>query len=279
MSFYETLYHQISAELGAEAAPLERVRYESGDRIATVTIAREAKLNALDTATVTELLRAFLLAKADRDVRAVVLTGAGAKAFVAGADIAEMAKLTPDEARRFAERGQQLTVLVETLGKPVVAAVNGFALGGGCELALACHIRVASETAKFGQPEVKLGLLPGFGGSQRLPRLVGRGRALELLLTGGMIPADEALRIGLVNRVVPAGEVLEAARAIADEIAANAPIAVEYCLAAVSSGLEMPLDEALRMEAALFGLCFASDDMREGTSAFLEKRAAKFAGK
>jgi enoyl-CoA hydratase len=279
MAFYETLYHQISAELGVEAAPLERVRYESGDGIATVTIAREAKLNALDTATVTELLRAFLLAKADREVRAVVLTGAGEKAFVAGADIAEMAKLAPDEARRFAERGQQLTVLVETLGKPVVAAVNGFALGGGCELALACHIRVASETAKFGQPEVKLGLLPGFGGSQRLPRLVGRGRALELLLTGGMIPADEALRIGLVNRVVAAGEVLEAARGIAAEIAANAPIAVEYCLAAVSSGLEMPLDEALRMEAALFGLCFASDDMREGTSAFLEKRAAKFAGK
>jgi enoyl-CoA hydratase len=279
MSFYESLYHQISTELGADQAAFERVRYETADGVATVTIAREEKLNALDTATITELLRAFLLAKADAAVRAVILTGAGSKAFVAGADIAEMSTLTPDEARRFAERGQQLTVLVETLGKPVIAAVNGFALGGGCELALACHIRVASESAKFGQPEVKLGLLPGFGGSQRLPRLVGKGRALELLLTGGMIAADEALRIGLANRVVPAGEVVAVAHSIAAEIAANAPLAIEYCLAAVSSGLEMPIEEALRMEAALFGLCFASDDMREGTSAFLEKRKAKFAGR
>ena len=278
MSFYETIYHQISSELGAAAAPFERVTYDVADAIATVTIAREAKLNALDTATVTELLRAFLLAKADRSVRVVILTGAGQKAFVAGADIAEMADLAPEEARRFAERGQRLTLRVENLGKPVIAAVNGFALGGGCELALACHIRLASESAKFGQPEVKLGLLPGFGGSQRLPRLVGKGRALELLLTGGMIAADEALRIGLANRVVPAGEVMSAARQIAAEIAANAPLAIEYCMAAVASGMEMPIEEALRMEAALFGLCFASDDMREGTSAFLEKRKANFAG-
>jgi enoyl-CoA hydratase len=279
MSFHETLYRQIAADLGTEAPAFERVRYEFANGVATVTIAREDKLNALDSATITELLRAFLIAKADGAVRAVILTGAGSKAFVAGADISEMAKLPPDVARRFAERGQQLTVLVENLGKPVVAAVNGFALGGGCELALACHIRVASESAKFGQPEVKLGLLPGFGGSQRLPRLIGKGRALELLLTGGMIAADEALRVGLVNRVVPAAEVVKTAEEIATQIAANAPLAIEYCLAAVSSGLEMPLEEALRMEAALFGLCFATEDMREGTAAFLEKRKAHFAGK
>jgi enoyl-CoA hydratase len=279
MSFYETLSHQVASALGASSAPFERITYEAVDRIATVTIAREEKFNALDTSTITELLRAFLLAKADASVRSVILTGAGEKAFVAGADIAEMSTLSPDEARRFAERGQQLTVLVETLGKPVVAAVNGFALGGGCELALACHIRIVSESARFGQPEVKLGLLPGFGGSQRLPRLVGKGRALELLLTGGMIGADEALGIGLANRVVEASKLMTTARELAAQIAANAPLAVEYCLAAVSSGMEMPLDEALRMEAALFGLCFASEDMREGTSAFLEKRAAKFKGK
>ncbi len=279
MSFFESLYHQISTDLGTEHAPLERVSYEVADSVATVTITREDKLNALDAETITELLRAFLLAKADKAVRVVILTGAGRKAFVAGADIAAMAGLSPEAARRFAERGQQLTVLVETLGKPVIAAVNGFALGGGCELALACHIRIASESAKFGQPEVKLGLLPGFGGSQRLPRLVGKGRALELLLTGGMIPADEALRIGLANRVVPDDEVMPTARQIAAEIAANAPLAIEYCLAAVASGMEMPIEEALRMEAALFGLCFASDDMREGTTAFLEKRKANFRGK
>ena len=279
MSFHETIYHQISTELGAESAPFERVAYEAGDGIATITIAREEKLNALDAATVSELLRAFLLARADRSVRAVILTGAGSKAFVAGADIAEMSSLSPDEARRYAERGQALTVLVETLGKPVIAAVNGFALGGGCELALACHMRIASENAKFGQPEVKLGLIPGFGGSQRLPRLVGRGRALELLLAGGMIPADEALRIGLVNRVVAPGDLVATARDLASQIAANAPVAIEYCMAAVASGLEMPIEEALRMEAALFGLCFATDDMRDGTAAFLEKRKANFSGK
>jgi enoyl-CoA hydratase len=190
-----------------------------------------------------------------------------------------MSPLSPDEARAFAERGQQLTLLVERLEKPVIAAINGFALGGGCELALACHIRIASDKAKFGQPEVKLGLVPGFGGSQRLPRLVGKGRALELLLGGGMIGADEALRIGLVNRVVAPEELAETARDLAKQIAANAPLAVGYCMAAVASGLEMPLEEALRMEAALFGLCFATEDMREGTSAFLEKRKAEFKGR
>ena len=274
MSHHETIYHS----LASDSAPFERVSYEATDGIATVTIAREEKLNALDAATVTELLRAFLMARGDRSVRAVILTGAGSKAFVAGADIAEMSSLSPDEARRYAERGQALTVLVESLNKPVIAAVNGFALGGGCELALACHIRVASENAKFGQPEVKLGLIPGFGGSQRLPRLVGRGRALELLLAGGMIAADEALRIGLVNRVVAPDALMATARELASQIAANAPLAIEYCMAAVASGLEMPLEEALRMEAALFGLCFATADMREGTSAFLEKRKADFKG-
>jgi enoyl-CoA hydratase len=278
MSFYESLYHEIRAELGGDAAPFEHVRYATDGGVATVTVAREEKLNALSSAVVGELLRAFLAAKADPAVRAVVLTGAGGKAFVAGADIAEMSALPPDDARRFAERGQQLTLLVERLGKPVIAAVNGFALGGGCELALACHIRLASEDAKFGQPEVKLGLVPGFGGSQRLPRLVGKGRALELLLAGGTVGAEEALRIGLVNRVVPAAELAGAAAELAARIAANGPLAIEYCLAAVTSGAEMPLEEALRMEAALFGLCFASEDMREGTRAFLEKRKPQFTG-
>ena len=279
MAFHDTLAHDLARELGVDVAPFERVTYESADAVAVITIAREDKLNALDSATIGELLRAFLLARADGGIRAVVLTGAGAKAFIAGADIAEMAGLSPDEARRFAERGQQLTQLIESMPKPVIAAVNGFALGGGCEVALSCHIRIASENARFGQPEVKLGLLPGFGGSQRLPRLVGKGRALELLLTGGMIDAAESLRIGLVNKVVPAGKAADVAREMGAVIAANAPLAIEYCMAAVASGLEMPLDEALRMEAALFGLCFASEDMREGTSAFLEKRPARFTGR
>lgn len=279
MTFYEALYHELRTELGAEQVPFETISYEATDGVATITIAREAKLNALNSRVIGELLRAFLLAKADDEVRTVVLTGAGKKAFVAGADIAEMAELSPAEARLFAERGQQLTRLIETLGKPVIAAVNGFALGGGCELALACHIRLASEAARFGQPEVKLGLIPGFGGSQRLPRLIGKGRALELLLAGGMIPADEALRVGLVNHVYPAGELMAKANELARQIAANGPLAIEYCLAAVTSGAEMPLEEALRMEAALFGLCFSSEDMREGTRAFLEKRAAAFTGK
>lgn len=271
--------HDLARELGVDGQPFERIAYAKSGAIATITIAREDKLNALDSATIGELLRAFLIARSDQDVRAVVLTGAGRKAFIAGADIAEMANLSPDAARRFAERGQQLTELIESMSKPVIAAVNGFALGGGCEIALSCHIRVASEGARFGQPEVKIGLLPGFGGSQRLPRLIGKGRALELLLTGGMIDAGEALRIGLVNKVVPAESLVETAMDIAEVIAANAPLAIEYCMAAVSSGLEMPLEEALRMEAALFGLCFASDDMREGTSAFLEKRPARFTGR
>lgn len=279
MSFHEVLAHDLIRELGAGSAPFERILYSSSGAVASITISREDKLNALDSATIGELLRAFLIARSDSDVRAVILTGAGAKAFVAGADIAEMALLSPDEARLFAGRGQELTRLIETMPKPVIAAVNGFALGGGCELALSCHIRIASENARFGQPEVKIGLLPGFGGSQRLPRLVGKGRALELLLTGGMIDAAEALRIGLVNKVVPSGSVVAAAEEMAGAIAANSPLAIEYCMAAVSSGLEMPLEESLRMEAALFGLCFSSDDMREGTTAFLEKRPARFTGK
>ena len=279
MTFHDTLAHDLARELGVDGQPFERIAYATSGAIATVTITREDKLNALDSATIGELLRAFLIARSDQGVRAVILTGAGRKAFIAGADIAEMARLSPDAARRFAERGQQLTQLIESMPKPVIAAVNGFALGGGCEIALSCHIRVASETARFGQPEVKIGLLPGFGGSQRLPRLIGKGRALEILLTGGMIDAGEASRIGLVNKVVPAESLVETAVGIGEVIAANAPLAIEYCMAAVASGLEMPLEEALRMEAALFGLCFASDDMREGTSAFLEKRPARFTGK
>lgn len=279
MSFYESLHHELRSELGVDAAPLAHVRYEVDGGVATITIAREEKLNALNSAVVGELIRAFLASKTDGAVRVVILTGAGQKAFVAGADIAEMSELSPQDARKFAERGQQLSLLVERLGKPVIAAVNGFALGGGCELALSCHIRLASEAAHFGQPEVKLGLLPGFGGSQRLPRLVGKGRALEILLGGGTIDASEALRIGLVNRVVSADSLVGAARELATQIAANGPLAIEYCLAAVLSGADMPLDEGLRLEAALFGLCFASDDMREGTKAFLEKRNPEFKGR
>ena len=254
------------------------VDYEVADAIATITVAREAKLNALDLATIGELAAAFASARADGSVRVVVLTGAGGKAFVAGADIEEMSALAPDAARRFALRGQELTVQIESMPKPVIAAVNGFALGGGCELALSCHMRIASNKARFGQPEAKLGLVTGFGGSQRLPRLVGKGRALELLATGAMIDADEALRIGLVNAVVAPDELVARVRGLAAMIAANSPLAIEYCLAAVSSGLEMPLEEGLRLEAALFGLCFSSEDMREGTSAFLEKRSPAFKG-
>lgn len=255
------------------------VDYNASDAVATITISREEKLNALNSAAIEELSAAFETARADRSVRVVILTGAGSKAFVAGADIEEMSALGADEARRFALRGQHLTVQVESMPKPVIAAINGFALGGGCELALACHIRLASTRARFGQPEVKIGLLPGFGGSQRLPRLVGKGRALELLVSGAMIDADEALRIGLVNHVVEPEELSSHARGIAMMIASNSPLAIEYCLAAVASGMEMPLEEGLRMEAALFGLCFASSDMREGTSAFLEKRKPEFTGR
>lgn len=251
---------------------------EATDRIATLTVNRPDKLNALNDATMLELGQAIEQLRADYQVAGVVVTGAG-RAFVAGADINELRAKSPTEALALARRGQHVFRRFETSPKPVVAAVNGFALGGGCELAMACHVRVASESAKFGQPEVKLGTIPGYGGTQRLARLVGRGRALQLLLTGEMIDAAEAYRIGLVNSVVPANEsVVDAARAILRTMLTNAPLALAECINVVDRGVDIPLEESLALEAAAFGLLTATDDVREGTSAFLEKRAPTFRG-
>jgi enoyl-CoA hydratase len=255
----------------------QHLTFVVADRIATITVSRPDKLNALNDATVAELGRAIDDARARDDVGAVLLTGAG-RAFVAGADIAELVSQTPAGAQSRALAGQAVFRRFETSPKPTLAAVNGFALGGGCELAMACHFRMASDSAKFGQPEVKLGITPGYGGTQRLPRLVGRGRALQLLLTGDLIDADEALRIGLVNAVVPAAELLPAARKLLRTILEQAPTAVALCIDAVDRGLGMSLEDALALEASYFGLSAATTDMREGMSAFLEKRAARFTG-
>jgi enoyl-CoA hydratase len=244
-----------------------------------IAVNRPAKLNALNRSVIAELEEAFGEAAASGSVRAVALTGVGEKAFVAGADIAEFVGLSPAGASDLARRGQRLCDAIAELPKPVIAAVNGFALGGGCELAMACHLRVASSNARFGQPEVKLGLIPGYGGTQRLPRLVGRGCALEMLLTGGMIDAATAHAWGLVNKVVEPSELHAAVQKLAGEILAAAPTAVAGCLRAVRLGLELPLAQAVEHEAALFGLCFATEDMREGTAAFLEKRPTRFPGK
>lgn len=259
--------------------PYQHIQFEVAGSVALVTVNRPEKLNALSRAVVEELGQAAEQIAADSTVRAAIVTGAGEKAFVAGADISEIAALSPVEARAFALRGQDVFRRLETLGKPVVAAVNGYALGGGLELAMACTVRFASENAKLGQPEVKLGILPGYGGTQRLPRLVGRGRALEILLSGEPLSAAEALRIGLVNGVVPQGELLAHSRAWLDKVMANAPVALEMVLGAVDAGLDMGLEEGLRFEAAAFGVCAATEDRREGTRAFLEKRRAVFAGK
>jgi enoyl-CoA hydratase len=251
---------------------------EITDRIATLTVNRPDKLNALNDATMQELGQAIEQLRADYQVSGIIVTGAG-RAFVAGADITELREKSPTEALQLARRGQYVFRRFETSPKPVIAAVNGFALGGGCELAMACHVRVASEAAKFGQPEVKLGTIPGYGGTQRLARLVGRGRALQLLLTGEMIDCAEAYRIGLVNRVVPAGEsVVDAARAILRVMLTNAPLALAECINVVDRGVDIPLEESLALEAAAFGLLTATDDAREGISAFLEKRAPAFRG-
>ena len=246
--------------------------------VAIVTINRPKVLNALNAQTLAELQQVMLELQLDDSVRAVVLTGAGDRAFVAGADIGELAPLTPTAAVERARAGQRVFDLIEQLGKPVIAAINGFALGGGCELAMACTLRLAADTATLGQPEVRLGLIPGYAGTQRLPRLVGQGRALELLLTGTPITADAAERIGLVNRVVPASELMDEARRLAATLAAQAPLAVRYILASVHAGLQMPAAEAWAHEAALFGLAAATEDMREGTRAFLEKRKPVFKG-
>lgn len=257
----------------------ENFLLEISDGIAVLTLNRPKVLNALNAALLGELDTALGALAADPSVRTVILTGAGEKAFAAGADIQELAAVSAVEGQALAERGQHIFGKLETLGKPVIAAINGFALGGGCELALAASIRIASESARLGQPEVKLGLIPGYGGSQRLPRLVGKGAALKLLLTGEMISAAEALRIGLVDEVVPAADLLARARSLASAIAAVAPIAVRQCLAAVRDGYDLPLDQALAHEAALFGICCATADKAEGTRAFLEKRSPRWQGK
>jgi len=247
--------------------------------VAIVTFNRPKVLNALNNQTLAELSACMAGLKADESVRAVILTGAGEKSFVAGADINELAALSPVEGQAHARRGQLIFDAIEQLGKPVIAAVNGFALGGGCELAMACTIRLAAETARFGQPEVNLGLLPGYAGSQRLPRLVGKGVALELLLTGDMVSAERAYEIGLVNRVVPAAQLMTEATKLAQALAAKAPIAVRFILEAVHQGLESPFAAGEYLETTLFGTIASSADMREGTTAFLEKRPAVWQGK
>lgn len=264
---------------GAVPAPFENIHYEKQNSIAYITVDRPKVLNALNMATMEELRIAFTAAKADADVRLVIFTGAGEKAFIAGADISELNKQNPVEAKEYTHRGQAVLDLIENLGKPVIACVNGFALGGGCEIAMACTMRLASDNAKFGQPEVKLGLIPGYGGTQRLPRLVGKGLAMQLVLAGEMITAQEAHRIGLVNEVVAPGDLIPRAEAIAQKIIANAPLAVQYAMEAVNKGMEMTLAEGLYLEAALFGLTCATEDKNEGTKAFLEKRQAQFKGK
>jgi enoyl-CoA hydratase len=254
----------------------ENVLTENRDGVLWLTVNRPEKLNALNRATLGEIADVFETVANSDDVWAVVVTGAGEKAFVAGADIGELNTLGPVEAKEFALRGQAIFRQIERLTKPVVAAVNGFALGGGCELAMACHLRVATSNAVFGQPEVKLGLIPGYAGTQRLPRLVGRGRALEILLSGRNVSAEEAAGIGLANMVCEPAELVDTVDGLLQMILANGPLAVGHCIEAVNHGLDLPLDDACLLEATLFGVGAASEEMREGTSAFLEKRKAKF---
>jgi len=267
------------AEQTATPLALKNVLYEKKGDIAYVTVNRPKVLNALNKQTWMDLRTAFEAARDDSEVRGVILTGAGDKAFIAGADITELAKVTAFEAAQSSRFGQEVLDLIENLGKPVVAAINGFALGGGCETAMACTIRIAVESAKFGQPEVKLGLIPGGGGTQRLPRLVGKGRALQLILSGEMISAGEAYRIGLVNAVVPPADLIPHAEEILKQIAVNAPLAVKLALEATNKGMETSQDEGLLLEASYFGLCAATEDKAEGTKAFLEKRAPQFRGR
>src|SRR3954454_9396138 len=261
------------------ALTLANVLCEKKDAIAYVTVNRPKVLNALNTPTWKDLRTAFEAARDDADVRGIILRGAGDKAFIAGADISELAHVSAVEAEAASRFGQAVLDLVENLGKPVIAAVNGFALGGGCETAMACTIRVATESATFGQPEVTLGLIPGGGGTQRLPRLIGKGRALQLILSGEMISAQEAYRIGLVNEVVPAVDLIPRAEAILKQIAANAPIAVKYALEATNKGMDTSQSEGFALEASYFGLCAGTEDKKEGTSAFLEKRVPQFHGR
>jgi enoyl-CoA hydratase len=257
----------------------ENLLLEIKDGVAVVTVNRPDKLNALNDRTMAELDAVFTALAADDAVRGVILTGAGEKAFVAGADIGELATQSPVQGKERSIHGQKILDRIEGFPKPVVAAVNGFALGGGCEVAMACHVRVASENARLGTPEVKLGIMCGYAGTQRLPRLVGKGRALEILLTGEMVDAAEAYRIGLVNKVVPKDQLLAEAEALLRKMLANGPLSLRFTIEAVNAGLEMPRDEAQGHEATLFGLICTTEDMKEGTKAFLEKRPAKFQGK
>src|ERR1700722_19432579 len=257
----------------------ETILFEKKGAIAYVSLNRPKMMNALSHTTWVDLETAFKDARDDESSRGVILTGAGDKAFIAGADITELARVTAVQAEQSSAYGQHVLNLIENLGKPVIAAVNGFALGGGCEVAMACTLRIASESAKFGQPEVKLGLIPGGGGTQRLPRLVGKGRALQLILTGEMISAAEAYRIGLVNEVVPAADLIPRAEALLKQILSNAPVAVKFALEATNKGLETSQAEGLALEASFFGICAATEDKKEGTTAFLEKRAAQFQGR
>jgi len=256
----------------------ENLLYEKKDGIAYITFNRPKVLNALNRQTIEEFHRVLLDVKHDPSVRVLILSGAGEKAFVAGADINELAQQTPVNGKEFSLYGQSVFRFLETIGKPSICAINGFALGGGCELALSCSIRLASKTAKLGQPEVKLGIIPGYGGSQRLARLCGKGMAHELCLTGEMITAEEAQRIGLVNHIYEPADLLPAAEAMAKKMIEKAPLAVKYCMEAIERGVEVPQEEGLFLEATLFGLCCATEDMREGTRAFLEKRTAQFKG-
>jgi enoyl-CoA hydratase len=249
------------------------------DRVAFVTINRPDKLNAMNAATKAELLELFNELKNDSSIDIVILTGAGEKSFVAGTDIGELGALDASSGKEFSEKGQELLNLIENLGKPVIAAVNGYALGGGCEIAMACHIRIASENAKFGQPEVSLGIIPGYGGTQRLARLVGRGRAMEMILTGNQIDASEALRIGLVNKVVPLGELLPTAETVARTILSKGQVAIRMALRAVNMAHETTQSDGQALEATLFGVCCGTEDFKEGTQAFLQKRKPEFKNK
>ena len=257
----------------------ENIHLDKKNAIAYVTINRPKVLNALNMETMEELRVAFTDIRNDTTIRVAILTGSGEKAFIAGADIGELSKHDAITGKEYTHKGQSVLDLIEKLGKPVIACINGFALGGGCELAMACTMRLASQSAKLGQPEVKLGIIPGYGGTQRLPRLVGKGLAMQLLLTGEMISADEAHRIGLVNEVIAPADLIPRAEAIAQKIIANAPLAVQYAMEAVNHGLDLTLPEGLYLEATLFGVCCATEDKNEGTKAFLEKRAAQFKGK
>jgi len=257
----------------------ENILFEKDGAVGILKVNRPKSLNALNPATVREIAACLAEVRQDQSIRCLIITGEGDRAFVAGADINELAKNNAVEAKAYTHKGQATLDLIENLGKPVIGCINGFALGGGCEIAMACTIRLASENAKLGQPEVKLGIIPGYGGTQRLPRLVGTGMAMQILLTGEMISAHEAHRIGLVNEVVPADRLIARGEEIAQKIIGMAPLAIQYCMEAVNQGMNMTLPEGLFLEATLFGICCATDDKKEGTSAFFEKRAANFQGK